>query len=307
MDAPASDSALADGGDAMTDAPTPYDAGAIACSWSGGPRLTSLVQLAALNTDFNEMEPFVAYNGLRLFFYSNRSGSGDIYTAARTSTTQTFTGAILQPSFNTADVETRLEFSRDELDVVMAAEWSGSEGGSDLWIAHRADAGGSFPAWTNLSALNSPDEEVDPHLSADGLRLYYSDNLGGAPATHHYRILVSERTTRTEPFGPGRVLDELTEPGWDNANATLSGDETVVVFTSTRPVVTGGASEVSIWYATRTSRSAPFGAPAALPSPINIASTVDYEPFITPDGCQLIFSSMRNADGDADLFLVTFD
>lgn len=299
-----------DGGgpqDAAIDTGPVFDAGALACRWTSGPIMTSLVQFAGLNTDFNEMEAFLTFDGLRLYFYSNRTGAGDVYMATRASSTDSFLNETLVPWASSALVETRVETSRDELTAVVAAEWAGTEGGSDLWIGSRTDPGSPFDSFTNLSALNTAGEEVDPHLSADGLRLYFANDQGGAPATNKYQILVAERTTTTSEFGAPHVIEELADLEYDNANATLSGDETVVVFTSTRPRTVGGASDANIWYATRASLTTAFGTPVPLPVPINLDSTVDYEPFLSADGCQLIFSSMRNAPGDADLFMASFD
>jgi len=52
-------------------------------------------------------------------------------------------------------------------------------------------------------AVNTKADEDDPHLSSNGLRLYYSCNARGK-----FDILVSERGSTTQAWRPGKITDD---------------------------------------------------------------------------------------------------
>jgi len=79
-----------------------------------------------------------------------------------------------------------------------------------------------------------------------------------------------------------------------DANATLSSDGRIVVFTSDR------RDTGHLWFALRQDPEAPFDAPQELTA-LN-SDTTDWEPILRRDGCEIIFSSWRGTgDGIADL------
>ncbi|MBK8169632.1 MAG: PD40 domain-containing protein [Sandaracinaceae bacterium] len=276
----------------------PGDGGVFRCDWSAGPVITGVVALNPLNTDFNETEPFVTADGLTIYFSSSRTGSGDVYTATRASTSAPFGAPTLVPWASGANWETRVELTADGLTAYKAQDASGGRTMSDLWVAQRASPGESFALFQPLM-ISTASNDVDPHLTADGLHLYFANN-GGTGG--RFQILASERASSTESFLTSSVVTALADTASENANATLNADETVVVFTSTR-LLNVGSTDANIWYSTRASRADAFSAPLPLPATVNNVDVTDYEPFITQDGCEIYFTSTRNAPDDDDLFV----
>ena len=73
-----------------------------------------------------------------------------------------------------------------------------------------------------------------------------------------------------------------------------------MVFSTTR---TGNGE---LWYATRPARDVPFSAPQPVPG-VNDPAAYQGDPYLTPDGCTLYFSSDRaGGDGGQDLWMATF-
>lgn len=116
----------------------------------------------------------------------------------------------------------------------------------------------------------------DASLSYDGLRLYF------APQQGTQAIWIAERASFQAPFGAAKPLPGLN--GTADGDPTLTGDERVIVFSSTRA---GGAGDRDLWYALR-EPSGSFPVAGPLPAPINTAAD-ESEPAITPDGRELVF------------------
>jgi opacity protein-like surface antigen len=108
--------------------------------------------VAEINTAQADQRPSIRFDGLELFFFSNRTDS-----------TPGPTGA---PS-------------------------------SDIWVTTRNSVLESWGAPANLGAvINTPFSEINPHLSADGLTLYFASNRpGGCGGNDLYM------TTRTKLTG----------------------------------------------------------------------------------------------------------
>ena len=116
-----------------------------------------------------------------------------------------------------------------------------------------------FDSWTppvNLgTAVNSPFAEVNPFVSKDGLSLYFScldcpDGFGG------FDLYVSQRTSRTDPWGPARNLGPTINTAFTETNPEQSHDGRQLFFTSNRP---GGSGLVDLYVARRHNKRDDFG------------------------------------------------
>lgn len=297
LDAGPSDAGSSDAGPSDAEVVDASDAGTLRCDWSYPVVVLDVLSLSAeVNSDFNETEPFVTADGLTLYFSSNRTGAGDVYMSTRASVTGDFGTPSLVAWGHSSTRETRFETSADGLTGYLAADLAGGLGGSDLYVSTRVSLAAPFSSFTSLSGLNSAANEFDAHITADGLHLYFSNDTAS-----HSQIFLSTRATTSGAFGPPAVVTQLSD-SYQNANATFTADESVVVFTSTRPITTG-ATDANIWYSVRGSRGGELIAPQPMPAPVNYASSTEYEPFITQDGCEVYFTSTRHAPDDDDLFV----
>jgi Tol biopolymer transport system component len=139
------------------------------------------VQLANIDTDSNELDPFVVPNGSTIYFSSNRSGGvggNDIYYAVQTASgsfgsPQLVPGAVV----NTAAAEGAPVLSRDGLFLYFASDRGTT--GLDIYVARRATIADPFNSLAALSELNDVSDETPTELSADGCVLYFDSNRDG--------------------------------------------------------------------------------------------------------------------------------
>jgi hypothetical protein len=215
---------------------------------------------------------------------------GDIWVATRTSRADAFGTPARMTSLCTADDESKVSMTPDGLFAVIASTKAGGAGGSDLWETSRASIGQAFAALseTDLAAVDTSDDEYDPWMSGDRLRIYYAP----IPSTQH--LALATRATTTAPFAAGVTIAEL-DSGSGDADPTLSPDERVIVFSSVR----AGNGDTDLWYAVRSDATVPFGTPRLVPD-VN-TSNMEGDPHLSADGCTLYFASDRD-NGQYDLF-----
>lgn len=297
IDAPASDGppgVLVDAPPIDGPGPTP-DAAPISCwpRWlAGTPTLSGTRALTAVNSSSYDRDPSLSPDGLTLYLSSDRTGSqnGDVWSASRASLTAAFGAATLETSVSSGSAETRISFTADGLIAALGSSRTGTEGGIDIFLASRASVGLPFGTFTNalLTSVNSSDQEHDPFLSSDGLRLYF------APSTNGQHIEVATRATVASAFGAPTILIDGDQT---DADPTLSPDERVIVFASRRT----GSDGADLWFATRATPADAFGTAVKLASAVNSAND-DGDPALSADGCTLYFSSNRAGGlGDFDL------
>lgn len=271
--------------------------------WPGKPRFGPIARLDELNSPARDIEPFVTPDGLTIYLSSARSGGAggfDVYRATRPSRAARFGTPVLLRSINSSAQETRFALSRDRLTAYLASTRSGagSKGRSDLWVVTRRNVGTPFSAadLRPLPLLNSTNDEWDPFPTADGLALYYE--MVGFDAGQGSSIVFSTRSAVGAAWQPPRAAKRLNSPS-SEGNASLTDDQLVVIFNSTRAGSQGGSSD--IYFSTRASKDAPWSAPKPL-ADLNTSST-DNEPFISGDGCAIYFTSTRpGGKGREDIY-----
>jgi len=145
---------------------------------------------------------------------------------------------------------------------------------------------------------------MDSEISADGERLYFTDNkwrlFGGGIKTSN--LTVAER--RGDEFyriGNGRKIFEKINTKMLEYAASLTADELTLFFSRAglKKIRRKDASGFQILTAVRAARDAPFGEPAL------IAAATGYveAPTVSPDGCTLFYHRMD--DGVFRLYKLT--
>lgn len=125
--------------------------------------------------------------------------------------------------------------------------------------------------------------------------MYFGSKLTSAD----YNILRTSRTARNRPFSTPVEVSELNEDRWD-ATPVLSKDGLEIFFGSTRT-----HSPYDIFHATRASRDATFEAPTEVIG-LSSSSSDEYPNWLSPDRCQLMFSSDRAGGmGSYDIWIAT--
>jgi len=234
-----------------------------------------------------ERDPSLLGNEKTIFFSSNRTGAqggSDVYFATRTSVTATFgSPAIYAPASSTNGEDNKITMTSSELAFIVASTRTPSHGmGTDLWIATRPNTGAMFatPTQAHLDMVNTDDGQEDPVITDDLLRLYLAPT--NANPQH---IAFSSRPNAGANFSAPAVIAAL-DSGAGDADPTLSPDELLIVFSSSRG---GGAGGSDLWYATRATSSATWGTPKLVPD-VNGGGN-DGDPFVSANGCRLYFAS----------------
>ena len=189
--------------------------------------------LARLNTDSDELAP--AFGTDALYFASNRPGGAgghDLYSAA-------WDGEQFGPAVRLAD---SINTASDELDP--APLGAALDAGGELYFAsNRGSAGRGdfdlFTAWFDdlegrvvvegLAALNSPSDEREPGLTADGRSLFFASDRDTAGDFDLWKT-VRERGT----WLPARALDGLNSAASERGPSP-SGDGFALFFTRAEP------------------------------------------------------------------------
>ena len=94
--------------------------------------------VAELSTASIEGQPNLRRDGLEIFFFSNRQGNNDIYSATRASVTDPWsTPTNLGPTVNSSASETRPSLSWDGTTLYFGSNRPGGEGDSDHYVTTR--------------------------------------------------------------------------------------------------------------------------------------------------------------------------
>jgi hypothetical protein len=199
------------------------------------------------------------------------------------------------PLINGADKDASLSITPDGLQMYFGSIREDGLGGFDLWMSTRPTTEDEWGEPVNLGeSFNSPDDDLGPCLSADGLEFYF-----GRMGEEGSDILVAKRASIEDPWGEPMNLGPTVNCMFMCAGPNISPDGLTLYFYST-----DDGFVITIWMTTRPTVSDAWGPPVKLEPPINTES-LDYWPHITPDGLAFFFSSDReDGYGSNDILMV---
>jgi hypothetical protein len=190
-------------------------------------------------------------------------------------------------------------FSRDGLELYFSSTRPGGLSGSspkfDIWVATRETIDAPWGEPVNLGAnVNSPEREIAPAISPDGLELYFT-------FYQDRNIRVCSRPSKDGPWSRPEILGPPVGLQQDQY-PEVSADGLSLYFESIRP---GGYGSYDIYMATRATEHDPWGPPVNLGPTVN-SSHGDGDPSISSDGLALFFGSNRpGGSGTWDLWVTT--
>lgn len=162
-----------------------------------------------------------------------------------------------------------------------------------LMVTRRVDGFWTPPAVAGFSGVFA---DVDPFVSRDGTRLYFSSKrpLTGGGEEKDADLWFVERQSGGG-WGEPRHLSELATAGKDDYYTSVS-DEGDLYFS-----IFGSDRKGDIYRARR--KESGFGATEKVGAPISTEAT-EHDPYIAPDGSYLIFTSDRpGGRGSGDLWI----
>lgn len=168
-----------------------------------------------------------------------------------------------------------------------------------------------FGAWSspvNLgSVVNTEFAEIAPHVSKDGLSLYFAStrpavygSFGGED------IWVSQRAAVDEPWGPPMNLGQTINTASNERSPALSRDGHYLFFATDRP---GGLGALDLWVSWRSNPHDMFGweSPGNLGAVVNTAATDAGPAFLENDGSGIpqlfVASSRAGGPGGLDIYV----
>jgi Tol biopolymer transport system component len=197
-----------------------------------GAAFSAATRVDEVNTASADGSPAISNDGLTLYFYSNRPGGPggrDIWLATRTDATAAFGNARVLAVVNSDSDDNQQWISRDGLTLLFS---SGRSGGTDLFMAKRANANEAFASPVSVDGVNGDTTREDrAALSNDGLTLYFtSDRKSGAGDRD---IWYATRPDAESAFSNIANLQVVNSASRD-ADVSLSSDERELFFVSKR-------------------------------------------------------------------------
>lgn len=209
-----------------------------------------------INTPAAESDPCLSADGLTLVYSSSQHRPGgrgrtDLWMARRSSAGLPFQNATnLGPGVNSAESESCAALSSDGLTLIFASKRSDGFGDEDLWISTRETPGEEFGRAVNFGpAVNSTFRDSSPHLSADGLQLWFTSNRPGSHGERDLWFCTRDSLTASfrTPVNAGAVLNS----NHDEESPTLSADGRTLLFESNRPDPAKDDGKEEIWTSRR--------------------------------------------------------
>jgi predicted secreted protein/Tol biopolymer transport system component len=241
-----------------------------------------------INSSADEGSRTMSPDGLELYFDSSRQG-WDLWVTRRT----TVDGLWGEPEKVWFTVNNFIDFgpclSANGLELYYS---SNRDGAFNTLIAKRATLSDPWEEPVNIGPVVSrPSGDFGPHLSADGLELFFGSNRsGGSGGTD---LWVTKRETIHDPWSkPVNLGVNVNSSAHDNS-PVISSDGLLLFFESVRP---GGYGDFDIYMTRRATIDGPWE-PAVNLGPLVNSSLAEYLPGISPDGRQFEFIIVDHPDG----------
>jgi serine/threonine protein kinase/Tol biopolymer transport system component/tetratricopeptide (TPR) repeat protein len=261
-----------------------------------------------VNSAYNESFLCLSPDGLLLFFCDpiegtpRPSGYGgrDMWMTRRASLSDPWQapanlGAVVNGP--TADAGPRVSYDGRTLYF-----WSNRSGGWENYqapIIWRSDF--TFGEPVNLGTVNPAlDHDITnvSCLSFDGLEMYISSLRAGGRGDSDLWVL--KRASIDRDWGPPENLGPALNSPQEDSFFRISVDGLTGYFSSNR---SGGYGQYDIYMTTRATKTDPWGPPVNMGPPIN-GPAADCQPWVSPDGLELYFTSYRPGGyGDGDIYV----
>jgi hypothetical protein len=232
----------------------------------------------------------------------------DLYVASRTAITEPFGAVTALASVNTPDIDDNVSTPSDGLTIYFHSSRpdAGSDSGlEDIWRAVRPSLFTSPLPAEPVTSVNSPSNDVDPYITADGNTLYFTSSRDRAPdAGYSFRIF------RAEKLGGGFTTPIPLELEYDAGVSQLSqpvvSAEGKTLFVSyIADASAAAAAAATIWSAHRDNPLGAFKDFGPLPGGAFGAGR-NLPTWVSPDGCHLYFRSNRPGGlGDEDIWMAS--
>ena len=202
-----------------------------------------------VNSSSDDFAPDVSPDGLILYFASDRPGglgNYDLWVTSRATLDDDWgTPVNLGATINSSAMDGCPAVSDDGLELYFWSNRPGGSGSIDLWIAKRAKIEDDWDTPVNLGpVINSSAMDFCPHISADGLLLFFISARSGGYGGFYGDIWITTRNTLGDPWGTPINLGPMVNSSASEGGPALSTDGSIFYFSSER---SGGFGSFDLW------------------------------------------------------------
>ncbi|XXX82730.1 hypothetical protein WMF30_18380 [Sorangium sp. So ce134] len=251
------------------------------------PRFTAPEKVAALNDDVaRDEDPTLTGDLLEIHFMSERGASQDIWVSRRPDLGSPWDTPTLEleETLNTPNSEDTPAISNDGLRIWFFRE---SEEQTGIWMSERASRSDPWGDPFYVDALNPGREDgaqaMNVHVDLPELRAVVGLN---GPETQGWDLAIASRESPEDDWGPFAPISELNGEG-DQLAPFLFDEGRQILF----------RSGDDLFWARRPGTNDAFEAPEALDE-LNDPEARENDPYLSPDGSILFFSSERSGGTD---------
>ena len=165
-----------------------------------------------------------------------------------------------------------------------------------LRLALQLDPSGIFGEPVNAGPMvNSPNIEMTPSISTDGLSLYFTSDRPDGEG--RWDIWLATRTSTTDEWSPATNVGSSVNTSGMESMPSISADGLELYFCR------GDWGQGDLYVVTRNSPEEPWQTAVRLSDAVNVSAD-DYSPLISFDGLSLYFVSKRpGGPGDIDMWV----
>lgn len=198
-----------------------------------------------LTNDKWEGEPFITYDGARMFFTAilpptDHPWQSDLYYLDKTDTGWS-APHLLPPPVNTLSSEWHASLARNGV-LYFGSERDGGRLQADIFRA--VPENGAYPSVEKLpSPINTEYNDCDPLIAPDESWLIFHSNRPGGYGEHD--LYISFRDRRGRWSAPGNMGPSINTAGWEMA-PSLSPDARYLFFTRRKAFQTDEQSQI-LW------------------------------------------------------------
>lgn len=246
--------------------------------------------VGSLNTADNDDDPSLTADMLEIVFQSNRNDQGQhLYTSSRRSIRDEWDDPVAIDELNSDDQENTPKISPDGLTLLFSSTRRAGPD-TDVFISVRPQRGDSWGEPQLVAELSTAEPDLAPTLTPDLAQIYLcSTRPDDSAGQNLWRADVTMNGAALSFGAPQPVTELNTDQG--ECSTSLSPDRLVIFFDR------DNGAESSIRMASRSTPDEAFGESTPLEE-LNEEMSRDQDPWISPDGRVIYFSTTRMGSQD---------
>jgi Tol biopolymer transport system component len=237
----------------------------------------------------SEDDPTATGDLLEIYFDSDRAAPGaamgDIWVAKRASTSDPWGTPQLVIELASLADDTSPDISPDGLTMYFSSDRA-KAGDRDLYVTTRPSRTAAWSPPVRIAELATSSEEGSAMETADRKHLVFQSGRSGSSD-----LYVATRNALSDAWSNVAPIPGLSNPAFSENQHFINADATMIYYVSNE------TGTEHIYSATCAGPSGPC-VNQQMMAVINSPTAADVDPWLSPDGHTLLFSSSRSGNGD---------